>query len=1027
MPHVHLPFHHHHHHHKDSACQHESANTADPATRSSQEISSEDGQSVYSAFKNKRSSWHSMYHKFSFHRTEDCPKGVHAISRESCEKWLTTQLEGKIADGPLPIATQSQEGKQQKSIEDIASHFRGRIYHFTDDARVLLKALDIVAKIHPYIDLALLAFKGVIELELKRQENNQKVLTLCISMMDMLAVLDHLNGVSPSQELQDAEESGIRGKLASLLQDISRDITECGNACDAYVKKRMIVRILKSYFYEQTLAEFAERFEMRRRQLSLLLDVKNSEDLDRTRGAIYESTQMMRELLVRLDTTRELEARAFIKHHGGAGHCEKDEDALESLLHMEGDMIIMVGSKTERRMTLSSLKMELCGDLEKGLKENMEQYEWKLTKAKDEIVKALQNIEDSIIQESANVVAKLREGPHERIDDMEIKTLWQEMHWRNSVKSQYFTLALRDHLIERLHGVYGGRRIHPVRGNTVIPDPYDEGSSSLHTWGQAHATDGAAFAASESAKNKNTIRSDEQWAIDALTMLTVQPITEALDDDGTGYVSTWEVNAFTSSRPDDWSLMRWLIYWGEGHRLAILLSSPPVDIVIGWYSSLLHYRTKILRTMQKMHELLDDLHPVNRETVDFYLNRAAFRRIELLMRGLDVSRPCARSRVLAQVQEFTAMEERRLEERLEEVHFEIDDHITLDMVKGDGRIERYIYPLLYLILRRHLRFIKLGGKYELSAQELVPAMESLRQVMKAAEERALTLSAVFRHSREQGQARLNTYAFGMFQHIASQGEHGDSRPEDNLLQFYYEGTYDDALNNEQCDAFASELGLKRVVADAGVLPPTKHHNAVCDACDCSISGERYACLQCVEAGLRTQIDLCHECITQTPTFGYLVHKSSHTLVRIPFHLHDKDKKLVYDMARKALEHVRRDVESEFEMSSKWLGRSYRAHGKSSKESHVCQSASCRHTITSPFWFCASCYANRPQKGVFACKETCITSHAGDHPNHIWILVKEEALRGEPSFLELQFKALEQNLGDRIKLLEQKLSDALTPN
>lgn len=45
---------------------------------------------------------------------------------------------------------------------------------------------------------------------------------------------------------------------------------------------------------------------------------------------------------------------------------------------------------------------------------------------------------------------------------------------------------------------------------------------------------------------------DDLWALAHLNILHVQPILEAFDDDGTGFVSIREANAFTASRPADW-------------------------------------------------------------------------------------------------------------------------------------------------------------------------------------------------------------------------------------------------------------------------------------------------------------------------------------------------------------------------------------------------------------------------------------------------------------------------------------------
>ena len=51
---------------------------------------------------------------------------------------------------------------------------------------------------------------------------------------------------------------------------------------------------------------------------------------------------------------------------------------------------------------------------------------------------------------------------------------------------------------------------------------------------------------------------DDKWALTYINAAYVQPILEAVDDDGTGFVSVKEVNTFVGSRPDGW---RSVLFW----------------------------------------------------------------------------------------------------------------------------------------------------------------------------------------------------------------------------------------------------------------------------------------------------------------------------------------------------------------------------------------------------------------------------------------------------------------------------------
>jgi len=57
---------------------------------------------------------------------------------------------------------------------------------------------------------------------------------------------------------------------------------------------------------------------------------------------------------------------------------------------------------------------------------------------------------------------------------------------------------------------------------------------------------------------------DDKWALEYISVSRVQPILEAFDDDGTGFVSLREANVFTTSRPKDWTWV--LFFWFEDGR-----------------------------------------------------------------------------------------------------------------------------------------------------------------------------------------------------------------------------------------------------------------------------------------------------------------------------------------------------------------------------------------------------------------------------------------------------------------------------
>lgn len=105
---------------------------------------------------------------------------------------------------------------------------------------------------------------------------------------------------------------------------------------------------------------------------------------------------------------------------------------------------------------------------------------------------------------------------------------------------------------------------------------------------------------------------------------------------------------------------------------------------------------------------------------------------------------------------YVQQEEQRMERSLLDVAYDIDDQNTLSLITGPGRIERvgvnishrnaahgvskYIFPLLFLLLRSHSRVVKLASKVVLHKDEFYKAIQSLTQVFNAVQQRINMLS-----------------------------------------------------------------------------------------------------------------------------------------------------------------------------------------------------------------------------------------------------------------------------------------------
>ena len=143
--------------------------------------------------------------------------------------------------------------------------------------------------------VVVLAFKTVYTLEQKRRDNDEKVISLHVEMKDMIGVL--LRYVFPSiygcplisLSFKDVENdkviapggTKIEGRLKPLVERTADDIKKCSNVCDAYMKKRLLAKVLLSPLWDMKLLDFVELFAMRRREFEFELTLHTSKGVDK--------------------------------------------------------------------------------------------------------------------------------------------------------------------------------------------------------------------------------------------------------------------------------------------------------------------------------------------------------------------------------------------------------------------------------------------------------------------------------------------------------------------------------------------------------------------------------------------------------------------------------------------------------------------------------------------------------------------------------------------------------------------------
>ncbi|KAJ6579585.1 hypothetical protein DFH09DRAFT_1246123 [Mycena vulgaris] len=619
------------------------------------------------------------------------------------------------------VATISSAGGALASAVNLdVKSIENTITTFAETSAVLMKGLDALGQLHPFVGVAVTAFKLVITLDLTRRQNNKKVLVVKIQMQDLMTVLFQL------RHMHDPEEKGpdgttLKDRMLGLMSSIAKDITACGSACDVYMKKSFLAKTLKSKIYENRLAAYVTMFANRKKEIGFALKVHTALGVDEANKKLDGQDvhlklieEKMEALFRKLDSPRERDVQKFITEKGGPKACVDDDGTLQELITKSGQNIALMDLTHSGNGDLASAKKlytkELAEDVDEAFKKNMKLFDRKLR------IQSKQ-LKDAISATGEHIISALSSGAHDRILDTELQAIWKDMGWKGSVKARYFVLALNDYYTEKF-------ATNDIKAVSAPP------TSSV------------------AKKTGKAIPKDDRWALKYVNVTHVQAILEAVDDDGTGFVSIKEANDFAVSRPKGWSLLRWVALWAAG-----------------WHGIVTWYKNRIYNLLKAMLRLVRRVHPSNRTAVDTYLGGDSIQQLELLLRSTR-SAPANlyKDPKLTEIADaFQNEEVEGIAERLASVLYELDDVSTVRLVTGPGRIERYVYPLVYVMMLRHFDIIRLACKHVLDPAEFQLMNYSLRHIFDAIRERTESLEAVFKQTNLDVKARLGNFAFGMFQ------------------------------------------------------------------------------------------------------------------------------------------------------------------------------------------------------------------------------------------------------------------------
>ncbi|OJA16897.1 hypothetical protein AZE42_11473 [Rhizopogon vesiculosus] len=612
----------------------------------------------------------------------------------------------------------------QSASDAIADLSRGDILKKTPGdflavATKVMDALDVVKQVHPFVGVAVIAFMAVVNLELKRRENDHRVSSMIAQATDMMGMLLQLKDVK-DPDITGPYGETIEGRLQDVMKHIAQDIEDCGNAIDKYCKSKFIVKFFRSDTWANEFLNICKSFSERKDELKLALNIRTALRVD---IAIDKLEQ-----LIQMKSERESRFSAAVKLRGGREKCIESPDLLVELVdtseqwearpqnrsHIEppskndNRLASKTVSANEQNRLVSVLLRELNTPLHSLLDENRAYFKLAVSIQTSRITDTINASEERIIRtiNTNNIF--------QQVDDPHLRYIWKQMKWRTNVKTQYFIAELHDYYMNRFSHIYcDGRRAGGTLdvSSLMVPVRYPDCISDSAAEGEDH---------------RPAINRADEWCLKYLTVLYVPSLSEGFDGDANSLVSIREVNGFTSAKPSDWSLLQALAYWAAG-----------------WRVDSNYYQTRIEEALESMIIAQSNALPENRVCITSYLDSYTITGVKRLIRSIaQLDSEYYDSDLMQLASWRRKAQEEELADKLNAVKYEID---SMDSIKlfGSGRIENFLLPLLYLVIRRHLQIMKLASTVILVVKELQFAAQSIDNILGGVDLRVRQLAGAF--------------------------------------------------------------------------------------------------------------------------------------------------------------------------------------------------------------------------------------------------------------------------------------------
>ncbi|KAK7017326.1 hypothetical protein R3P38DRAFT_3561155 [Favolaschia claudopus] len=603
----------------------------------------------------------------------------------------------------------------------------------------IMKALEVLTEVHPFLKAAYFPFKLIYEQEVKRRDTDKKRNTLFGKIKDFMMILSELKDLCKDDSSRTTPNGeSVPSRLEVICNEMVKDIKGCYNVLAAQDKRSLGIKFLKASIWNNELGMYAARFTTRREELSFALSLRSAITDEETKN----NTRIMMQLFSTMLTPQERDMGRWIQLNGGENVVMKDDKKCIEMIKYQDSLspstVVTVSHNRGGRLGLNTddepkknekliadLRQEYREDVKSVIQENLESFSKLFKMGVEDLGK---NLGDKIHHEGDRIIKYLQGGPYinKRIKNKIVYRVWKDQGWRGSARTRMLVLSLRDYLVERVE-----------QSKLAQSSTEGEGQRKRSTSRVSTAPSRNEEAHEDDDNDPETDISKplpDDWMTSYLQVKRLRYLEqnpEALDPDSSGFTTISEVNAFSQARPEGWSFQHWVSYWAIGWQIYATKYCAEIEEILGQMNLL---KKQIAIQM-----------PGNTRYVNDYIE-GCWQHVTALTSSIerdDGIETCLEGRFTAYIQAQEIM----LKDRLDKIQYNIGNLDTVALILHGDRIEGSIFILLAILLRRHVAKMHVALEQDLHRDELWGDMATVTWVSGAAYTRFRELRENFQHQQ----------------------------------------------------------------------------------------------------------------------------------------------------------------------------------------------------------------------------------------------------------------------------------------